>query len=365
MRIRPRVLAAALTAALAVTLLAPAAPGQAATADRWGFAYVDDPMVAAWTNLDTSRQWGSWKTAFPASLAQGRRVAPGRFQVRFPHLGTGSRGNVHVTPVNRTGHYCEIVRWLQSGTDEIVDVQCHAPGGARDDTRFTVLWTYSSGVLPANSGSYASLQYGAGGIVQAYNSTGGGVSVTPGVGAYQVRLGGVGSADGLAGNLQVTAVQPNAAPRRCKVNYWYAAGLDIIAYVLCLDSTGAPTNTEFTLSYHRERAVIASFGPPKYTGYVWSGGGGETNFNYPAGGFGFNGLAAVAPAGRYIVKYPLLGEKETHAQVTGYGPGANYCHLTQPWLIHPGGDAEVDVLCFDNTGTPAPHRVLSTFTSRI
>ena len=92
-----------------------------------GFAYVKDPTVPVWTVLDTSRQWGSWKTAFPAAWADGVKLAPGRFQVRFPQVGAGSRGVPHVTPVNRTGHYCEVVRWFQSGADEIVDVQCHDP----------------------------------------------------------------------------------------------------------------------------------------------------------------------------------------------------------------------------------------------
>ncbi|MEV4759721.1 hypothetical protein AB0J86_32140 [Micromonospora sp. NPDC049559] len=363
MRFRPIVIATTLVAALVASALGPTGPARAATADRWGYAYVDNPTAPVWTVLDPTRQWGSWKTAFPGLSAEGMWLAPGRFLVKFPQVGTGSRGNVHVTPVNRTGHYCDIVRWYQSGVDEIVDVQCFKPGGARDDTPFTVLWTLSTGVLPAGSGSYASLQYGAGGLVQWYNSTGGGVAVVPGPpGQYQVRLGGVGSLAALAGNLQVSAVHPNAAPRRCKVFSWSASGTDIIATVFCFDATGVLASSEFTLSYHRERAVFGSFGPPKYFGYVWSAGAGQTNFNYPAGGFGFNGIGAIAPPGRYLVKYPFLGLAETHSQVTAFGEGPHYCHLTQPWS-HVGSDAEVDVLCFDNAGNPAPYRFFNSFTS--
>lgn len=365
MRLRPRMLAISLVTALVATVAAPPGPSQAAAADRYGFAYVDNPIMPVWTVLDPTRQWGSWKTAFPALSAEGIRLAPGRYNIRFPQVGTGSRGNVHVTPVNRTGHYCEVVRWGQSGADEIVDVQCHRPGGGRDDTPFTVLWTYSSGLVPTTDGSHAWLQWGGAGVVQSYNSAGGGVSVLAGgVGLYQVRLGGVGVAGALAGNLQVTAVQPNAGPRRCKVVRWGNSGLDIIAYVTCWDQAGAPVASEFTLSYHRERSVFGSFGPPKYTGYFFSAGAGQTNWNYPAGGFGFNSSTPLAPAGRYLVEYPFLGEKETHAQVTAYGSGSNYCHLTQPWKLAATA-AEVDTLCFDNTGTPAPHDFFSTFTSRI
>ena len=323
---RYALLLSTMLATLATLAVSPAGPAEAATPDRWGFAYVDNPLVPAWTTLDPTRQWGSWKTAFPVSFAEGIRLAPGRFLVKFPHVGVGARGNVHVTPVNRTGHYCEVVRWYQSGADEIVDVQCHKPGGARDDTPFTVLWNYSSGILPPGQGSYASLQYGPAAIVQSYNSAGVANAVVPlGIGQYQVTFPGVGLVGVLAGSVQATAVQPNAAPRRCKVRKLGAAGTDIIAYVSCFDQNGLPVNSEFTASYHRQRSAYAAFGPPKYFGYLWSAGAGPTNFNYPAGGFGFNSFGPTVPAGRYTVKYPLLGVRETHAQVTAFGAGSNYC----------------------------------------
>ena len=145
---------------------------------------------------------------------------------------------------------------------------------------------------------------------------------------------------------------------------WGSSGVDIFGTVVCYDALGALANSEFTLSYHRERAVFGSFAPPKYFGYVWSAGAGQTNFNYPAGGFGFNSISALLPAGRYLVKYPFLGQKETHTQVTAFGEGPSYCHLTQPWA-HVGSDAEVDVLCFDNAGNPIPHRFFNSFTSWI
>jgi hypothetical protein len=363
---RVRTFATAAAAVVVATLwLVPAAPAHAATADRWGFAYVDNPLAPVWTVTDPTRQWGSWKTAFPASWAESINVAPGRVLVRFPHIGLGARGNVHVTPVNRSGHYCEIVRWNQSGADEIIDVQCHRPGGARDNTPFTVLWSVSSGVLPAGQGSFATVQYGPAAIVQAYNSTGGPVGVVAGApGTYQVRFGGVGLAGVLAGNFQVTAVQPNAGPRRCNVAFWTASGTDIIAYVFCYDQAGALTSSEFTASYHRERAVFGSLGPPKYFGYLWPNAlAGPTNFNSVLG-VGINTIAAVAPPGRYLVRYPQLGLRETHAQVVAYGQGPNYCHLTQPWSFA-GPDAVVDIICFDNLGNPTPNRMLTTYTSRV
>ncbi|SBT39483.1 hypothetical protein [Micromonospora auratinigra] len=355
---------AALLAALlvAVGVLIPTTAG-AATPDRWGFATVKDPTVAAWTVLDTSRQWGSWKTAFPAAWADGIKLAPGRFLVRFPQVGAGSLGVPHVTPIDRGGHYCEVVRWYQSGSDEIVDVQCHKPGGTRDDSPFTVLWTVSSGVLPVGSGAHAYLQGGASGLVQAYNSTGAGVGVGPlGVGQWSVKLPGVGLAGVLAGNLQVTAIQPNAGPRRCKVHKWSATGTDLLVFVFCFDATGAPVNTDFTLSYHRARSVTGGYAPPKYFGHLASAAGGPTNDNHVVG-LDANTLSPLLPAGRHLVTFPQLGQKETHAQVTAQGDGSNYCNLTQPWSY--AVDAPVDVICFDNAGTVVPHDVLVAFTSRI
>ncbi|MEV4492894.1 hypothetical protein AB0K04_22605 [Micromonospora coxensis] len=353
--------AAALSAVLAVGALT-AAPAAAATADRWGFAYVKDPTVPAWTVLDTSRQWGSWKTAFPAAWAQGAKIAPGRFLVRFPQIGTGSRGVPHVTPVNRTGHYCEVVRWYQSGADQIVDVQCHKPGGERDDTPFTVLWTTSSGVLPAGT-SHAWVHQAGGGLAQSYNSTGAANGVAHLLlGQYSVKLPGVGLAGVLAGNVQVTAVHPNAAQRRCKVLQWFASGTDVVVYVNCFDQTGAAADSDFTLSYHRDRSVIGSFAPPTRFGHLGTAVGGPTNDNSVLG-VGANTVVAIAPAGRYLATFPQLGAKETHAQVVAQGSGSHYCHLTQPWSY--ALDAEVDVNCFDNAGVMTPHRFLAAFTSRI
>ncbi|GLL07824.1 hypothetical protein GCM10017581_095820 [Dactylosporangium matsuzakiense] len=343
---------AAFTAVLAAALLllVPGSPAAAATADRFGFALVDNPAVPTWTVLPAPYQFGSW--ASPAA-ATGGKVATGRFLVRFPGIGAGARGNVHVTAVARDGRFCETVRWYSSGLDEIVDVQCFKAGGSPADTPFTVLWTVSSGVLPTGTGAYASLQVTGNTLTQAYNSTGGPVSVTPvAVGVYAVKLAGVGLASGVqAGNVQVTAVQPNAQPRRCKILKWGAAGADVVGYIACHDPvTGAPMNSDFTASYHRERSVYASFGPPKYFGYLATPYGGPTNFSYPLG-VGANGWGPLG-TGTYTVKFPVLHEKATTAHLTAIGDGPGYCTLLDKWVLAGAADAVVPVACFDNAGNP-------------
>ena len=162
--------------------------------------------------------------------------------------------------------------------------------------------------------------------------------------------------------MQVTAVQPNGIAAPMQGGQLDYTGSDVLAYVACFDQLGNPVNSEFTASYHRERSVVASFGPPKYIGYLFSAGGGQTNFNYPAGGYGFNSFAAIG-VGRYIIKYPWLNADYTHAQLTGYGNGSNYCHLTDLWITA-GPDAQVDAVCFDNAGVLKPHAFLATFTNK-
>jgi len=136
--------------------------------------------------------------------------------------------------------------------------------------------------------------------------------------------------------------------------------------VRCYDAAGVKTNTDFTASYHRERSVVASFGPPKYIGYVWSqlplpASASQTNFNYPAGGFGFN---SVSTGGAVIIgKFPFLNLDFTHVQATAQGDDSHYCALQDIWFLF-GSDLEADVICFDNAGNPKPNNAFITVTNR-
>jgi len=249
---------------------------------------------------------------------------------------------------------------------QIVDVQCFKPGGAPADTPFTVLWTVSSGVLPAGQGSYASAQVVSNGLNQAYNSTGLGVGLgVGGVGIYQLRFSGVGLAGVMSGNVQVTAQQPNAQPRRCKILRWGVSGTDVFVYVTCHNPiTGAPMYSDFTISYHRERSVYASFGPPKFFGYIATPfPGTPTNYSYPLG-VGANGWGGGIPSGTYTVKFPALHEKATTAHVTAISDGPSYCTIQDLWL-KAGSDAVLPVNCFDNAGVLEKSDFSATFASSV
>ena len=366
MRIRPILAALVLSVASTAALLLPGSPALAMPTNQWGFAYYDNPTAVGWVTLDPAHQWGTWKTAYPADLATGLRAAPGFYYVRFPHLASSGLGIVHVTAVDRAGHYCETMSTFDSGVDLIVRVACFKPGGAWDDSRFTVMFTLgSSGGYTAAPGGYGFVRYGTTGIVAQDNSTGAANTAFPiGVGLYDVRLPGVAATSaGYSGNLQATAIGPNAQPRRCKIFKTGTSGGTVIAYVYCVDQLGNPANTEFALSYHRQRSVVATY-PPKYFGYVWTADmAGPSNYNNLYG-FGANSFGPVIGLpGYYSIKIPGVAQKETHAQVTAYGDDANYCNIASLWSGSP--DLILPVLCFDNTGATRPTNFFATANSRL
>jgi hypothetical protein len=343
----------------------PAKPAYAAPADRWGFALVDDPTVPAWTNLNPAFQ----ATSPSSPVVQGGKVGTGRFQVRFLGLGIGSRGIVHVTAVQKKGNFCEIVRWfVMAGPDEVVEVQCFAPGGVPADTAFTVLWTLNATTVPSSAGTYASVHYGITGFLETFNSTGASVTAKPvSTGVTQVVFEKVGVAGaGRTGNLQVTAVSRTGDPRRCKIGGWDPSNADMVVNVLCFDAAGNLVDTEFTASYHRERSVLTALGPPKYLGYVWSNAlassaAPQTNDNSVAGGFGAN--VVWYPFGDIEVQFVTLHVDEDTIQVTAVGADPNYCTIAKRWLVSTT-DIYMHAICFDPAGNIVPEDAFITLTNR-
>jgi hypothetical protein len=345
--------------------LAPARPAQAATADLWGFAFSHHPAPAVWTTMDTGRQWGSWKAAHPGDWAEVIRTAQGRYRVRFPWLAAaGQRGAVHVTPVSSAPAWCTVVTWFPAGADEFVEVQCAGPAGPVD-TRFTVMFTTSSGVLGAGQGSHAYVHH-QGGLLDSYNSTGAinGVAQT-GPGEYVVRLLDVGVNGLYSGNAQVTAVRKDGAAYRCKVGErWALAGTSVSIPVRCFSPGGAPADSGFVLSYHRERAVTGELAPPNRFGYIWHLPPmvHMTNFN-GTGGFFVNSVNPVA-VGRYTLEVPFAGVRETHLQLTGYGNHSGYCTIAG-WSSTAAGELHARITCFNAAGGFADQSFLATASSRL
>jgi hypothetical protein len=351
-----------LVLAVMAALLFPSTPAQALTPDRWGFAYVDKPWEPSWYDLLPTRQAGKWPAG---QSAQGRKTGPGRFLVRFPSIGSGSRGIPHVTAVGPDGHgtsnYCQLIKWFQDGADQMVEVKCQRPSGDfPDDTRFTVMWTISSGVEPATR-THAYIHYNGG--TQVYNSTNNAVSLA-GSNPYHVTFNGVGDVQQLAGNIQVTAVHLEGVPRRCKVSSW-GGTLNVSAYITCYDALGnIPPMSHFVASYNKQRSIYGDV--PRHFGYLWCVNGAPaapllTNFNSTAPP---NNQCPPKPGGGYQTVFPDLGAdpRETHTQVTAQGGGSAYCNITQLWPIAPDGTPQVD--CYTNSGGRTNHNFLIAFTAR-
>jgi hypothetical protein len=346
-------------------VLAAAGPAHAAPPDVWGFAYSHDPAPPPGTVLDPTRQWGSWKTAFPADFATVDHIGIGEYLVRFPHIAT-TGGVAHVTAVLGTGPaWCQLGKWFPSGGDEYVEVRCYRHGGTPDDTRFAIVFSSKAGPLVVPGGGYAYVHADpAAALIDSYNSAGApNAAGVGGPGFYKVYLPGVGTPGGFAGNIQVTAAEPGV-PRRCKVADVAAAGTDIYVWVSCVDGSSLPADSTFTLTYHRERSVFGELAPPKRFGYVLNGTWAPppgTNFNSA----GAANLMIPSGPGQTLVVFRQLGVRETHTEVTAVGGKPDYCALQDVWRTF-GSDGLVrNVICFDVTGAQADNASFVTFSSRV
>ncbi|WP_216209634.1 hypothetical protein [Amycolatopsis aidingensis] len=340
----------------------PAGTAAAAVPDRWGFAYLDDPTPPAGYVPDTSRQWGSWKSAFPGSWATVDQLGVGIYRVRLPHIG-GPGGVAHVMAVNPDPTWCQLMRWGHSGADELVYVRCHKPGGGPADSRFTVMYSASSGAPAPPAGDYGYVFAGPAAAIHAqYNSSGAGNGVGKiGPGLWQVKLPGLGLA-AHAGNLQATAVESQQGAR-CKVARWQPAAAGQLATVRCVDAASNPLDVRWTLSYHLKRSVYGAVSPPKAFAYLWNTLGfapPDTSFNSQGG----VNTVVSAGLGMHLVTFPKVGMHADHVQVTAYGAGPEYCGMNYPWLNHGGNAYLRNVICFDAAGARTDTRSLVTYSSR-
>ncbi|MFC0866179.1 hypothetical protein ACFHYQ_28160 [Sphaerimonospora cavernae] len=320
---------------------------RAAVPDRWGFALVDTTSGVP----SLSHQAGSWPPGFTVQVSPG---AVGQVVVKFPQIGTPKGGVVHVTAISPAPEWCQVQKWGQSGPDEMVAVQCYKYGGGPVWARFAIVFSESSGKLPPPQ-AFGYVYWNGGGIVSQHNSAGAPNSVTPtGPGEWLVDLPGLGSS-GPAGNIQVTAVDPQQ-PARCKVAKWGSNPSVQQIVVRCHDKVDKPLKTGWTLTYHRERAVTGAAIPPKNFAYTFDNQPASPGPYVPAPpAVSYNSQGAVnivqtAGAGLRMVRFLKVGVLPDDVQVTAYGPGPEYCNLQAPWGTG-GGDAIVrNVVCYKGTG---------------
>ena len=343
-----------------------AVPVKAAVPDVWAFAYSDTaaPPLPDWP-MDPARQAGTYSTTCPDESATVTALGTGVYEVRFP-CSAAEAGVVHVTAVNATGGFCEAGPWRAVGADEVVTVFCFDAAGAPAWGRFAVVFMQSSGTASPRLHAYAHAD-AAGTLRTGFNSTGGTVgamSFGAGTGRYRIELGGL-NGGSLAGDLQVTAVDDNGAPRHCAIADWAGSGASYLAYVQCFDERGRPVDTAFTLSYHH-KATVYGAPPTKATPLAYLLGPlpvslPDTSYN-SAGGT--NVLVGSGP-GHYDLTFgQAAAGGATHVQVSTFSNLFVYCVLTgvPPWLVA-APDVAVDVDCYRTGGTRAPASFFTTYAS--
>ncbi|WP_326825005.1 hypothetical protein [Streptosporangium sp. NBC_01756] len=343
---------------LAAGLIAVATGAQASVPNRWGFAHVNLTSGIP----DPAHQAGSWAPGFNVSVAPG---GVGQTYVTFPQLAIDG-GVVHVTAIAQTAYWCQAQKWGPVGADLVAVVQCYKYGGGPVFTPYSIVFEQSTGILPAPQ-AFGYVHHNGSSIVTQFNSAGPANSVLPVVaGVWNVTLPGLGSS-GLAGNVQVTAVNSNQ-PARCKVGGWSSALGAQTVQVRCHNATNVPLATGWTLTYQRERAITGAAVPPKNFAYTFDNTPAnpgpyapvppQVNYNSQGG----TNTVQTAGLGQRLVTFPKVGVLQDHVQVTAYGTGPEFCNLVTLWNTSGNVAIVRNVVCY-NGGTRVDQPSLSTYTS--
>ncbi|MGV9598458.1 hypothetical protein ACWDR1_17475 [Streptosporangium sandarakinum] len=364
---------------VATGLAAPAADAavDAAAADlpRWAWA-----VVRGGSAPTVSYQFGTWASGLKADATAGD---PGQVLVRFPQLGVAAGGVAHVTAISSSADWCQVQNQLPSGDDLIVAVRCHRYGvGPVATPWFSVVFGYGGrypSPMPYQALGY--VRWDGSAVVTQFNSSqikspvpAPVNTVTPGTspGLWRVTLPGLGSA-GLAGSIQVTAVDP-AVPARCKLGGWTATTAAQNITVRCHDAAGAPLNTGWNLTYHRESAVVwAPIAPYAASAYTFDNAPDTAapyvptpypvSYNSVPGGLQISGYGTGlrrVSFGDVNAGYGYPG----NVQVTAFGYGAEFCNLYGNWTEGLStGVVSITHACYDGA-TRVAHPATVTYVTR-
>jgi hypothetical protein len=269
------------------------------------------------------------------------RSGTGIYQVRFAAM-AGVGGVAHASAYGSSS-ICTVASWVQSGSDELVNVRCFTAAGAPADSRFIAHVTnrtdgfargylWSNDPTPPVGGYVPSVQY-------AFDSTGQQIMVFPdGVGGYAVELHAFGQDVGGAwtsGVLRVTAY--GTAAVTCQALDPALFVDPEVLRVHCFDAAGNPVNSRFALSY--TRGVV----PDSAT---------VSNYTVVPTIVGSSGPApsvvAVDPDGDYEVTFPGAAVAGGHAFATIMGTPPMYCNI-QYWIASLG-DERLRVRCYQPGG---------------
>jgi hypothetical protein len=194
-----------------------------------------------------------------------------------------------------------------------------------------------------------------------FNSTGAGAInkvVRNGTGDYTAKLPGVGANDG---HVQVTAYGSTGS-ERCKVGGWGPSGTTEFAYVKCFNSSGAPVDSMFTLTYVNHTNILGASACSPFPGiasvYVWANYASKPSYTVIVGSqWYYRYVCTTLPTadtnitrtatGAYSIKPVGFGLSTGDVQVTAYGSGPEYCRVLS-WYLAVG----IQVQCFNASGAP-------------
>jgi hypothetical protein len=337
------------------------------------------PSRAAWvwastpsaTGCYTPSAWYSYSELGGANqVCNNPGGVAGSYTVDFANF-SGYGGNVQVSAYGGGNERCKVSSWGPVTGAIRAHIRCHTPGGAPANTQFVAFFrSYSQTVSGGQWGAYLwasnatathtpspTYQWNASGALNTvvYNGTGDYTAILTGQYTYP-------------NSVLVTAY--GGGSEHCKVGGWWRDGSNMHVNVLCFNTSGAPANSLFTLSY---TISTHDFGPG---GNVWAHDVSSTNY-VPSTWYQYNskgetntaGNYSPASGGSYWVKFPGLnawgadsgwGQPiSSTALVTAYGRGAEYCKLSN-WHNTTGGSL-VNINCFTASGVPVNTQFVAAF----
>jgi hypothetical protein len=266
----------------------------------------------------------------PGAVSVAHSAGSGQYTVSFAGIGSGWNGNVQVSGEGGDNTRCRTTGWNPSGSTEQVRVQCNRPDGSVADAAFAVLFYEYTTPAPSTyptSLAYAWVSNGTAPAAYNYNSSGHLNTVTHNApGDYTVTIPQAGFWNGSA---MVTAYGGSGAPF-CQIGSW-GTGSSTSIDVKCWSNTGAPADSDFSLSYASSGPALDSQGA-----HAWFDGTGANTW-YSAG-MGRYECGSVSVTGSHsgslasIVVSGNVGSWDSNpfrraSFVSGYGGSPAYCKV--------------------------------------
>nr|MDT0660623.1 hypothetical protein [Micromonospora sp. DSM 115978] len=347
---RGAVLAAAVAAGLAASLLTAAPAGAAPFPGAGGYVWGYQPTAASYVIPESagSTFYGANDGDGPTTVT---RSGTGRYSIRWGGLGTAAPaggGVAHASAYGSTSDLCAVVSWGR-GTDVVVSVACYDRSGAPKDTYFTANWTAVAGELTDGHYSYlwadqpATASYPPASHYR-YDARG----VAPwvfrdGVGDYRAYLPSTYTyPEQVTTFYQTTAY--GAAAVSCKVTGYLGGG---VVRVRCRDTAGALVDTRFSLTFTPAN-LLMRIAPTSLSHVTLTGTTPDFAWNNDSNLIHLRTVTRLG-TGSYRIFYPQIASPYGHAVARATGTTDSRCQVSS-WSFS-GDDENIHVRCVNSAGT--------------